>query len=92
MLWSGRSAISSAKCVSIMASGRHAGQCSDPGSLTGSQREMITGWVTALGLGPAGRARLVDRVTGHQGTSIDDLSEKQAGDVLEAMYERSRRR
>lgn len=71
---------------------RHAGQCIDPGTLTGSQREMITAWVIALGLSAGARARLIDRVTGHQGVSVDDLSEKQAGDVLEAMYDRSRRR
>lgn len=72
--------------------GRHAGQCADPGTITGSQREMITGWIMTLGLDAGARARLIDRVTGHQGVSVDDLSEKQAGDVLEAMYERSRRR
>lgn len=75
-----------------MAEGRHRGQNRDPRTVTGSQREMITGWIMALGLSAEGRERLFARITGQPSASVDDLSEKQAGDVLEAMYDRSRGR
>jgi hypothetical protein len=45
---------------------------------------MITGWVIALGR-PA--AIVMANVTG--AACVDDLSEKQAGDLLEALYARS---
>lgn len=70
-------------------SGRHRGQCREPGSLTGSQREMITGWTAVLGLAAQERATIIRGVTG-SGTSVDDLSESQAGDLLETFYMLSR--
>ena len=69
--------------------GRHEGQCIDPQTITDVQRQALIAWIAAVGISPRGRAILV-RATGCQSGSIADLSEKQAGDALEAVYEMSR--